>query len=56
MSAINGNTLSAIVPFVFLLTGVVAAACQFFVDRDENSGDTVEVDPDIRVRVTGKIS
>lgn len=48
--------LSTGAPLVFLLSGLVTAGYRACRKRLPGAGKKIDVDPDIRVRVTGKIS
>lgn len=48
--------LASWAPLMFLLSGLLMAACRAWHKRITDADRQTEVDPDIRVRVTGKIS
>lgn len=56
MSMFTENSFLVAVPVVFMAAGVLLAVLRFYRSHKGNPSKTIEVDPDIRVRVTGKIS
>lgn len=56
MIIFSEKSLLMAVPVFFMAAGVLLAVLQSYRGRKGNPPKKVEVDPDIRVRVTGKIS
>lgn len=56
MDALPVELLGTWTPFIFLSSGLLAASYRVCRKLLPGAGRQVEVDPDIRVRVTGKIS
>ncbi|MEX0737911.1 MAG: hypothetical protein WD071_01065 [Pseudohongiella sp.] len=56
MSIFTGELLWLLVPLGFIMAGLLTAGYRLLSGRHQREPDADQVDPSIRVRVTGKIS
>lgn len=56
MMALSGDLLVALIPLTFIVAGILSAGYRLIAGRTTSVLHNATTDPDIRVRVTGKIS
>lgn len=56
MTGFHVDMAATLIPWFFIATGLLAAGCRLFAGPKHDAPENSRVDPDIRVRVTGKIA
>ncbi|KKO10731.1 hypothetical protein [Pseudohongiella sp.] len=56
MTALSGDLIMVLIPLTFIMAGTLLAGYRLIAARKISPPVNNSIDPDIRVRVTGKIS